>query len=201
MRSNLALSATLALLMLAQVRNAAAQQNLIMVDYSMAFPLGGLEEYIAKNTWRGFAAGYRYMADDNMAVGIDLDWHHFFERKDQASFTLETATFKGTQYRYNNNFAMTAQWDYVFNEGGDLRPYLGVGAGAMYIRRVFDVGLYRFETDDWQFVVQPEFGVSMYLSNGTALNLSANYFSGFKSKRLDGQSYASINLGLIFATD
>lgn len=116
MRSNLALSATLALLMLAQVRNAAAQQNLIMVDYSMAFPLGGLEEYIAKNTWRGFAAGYRYMADDNMAVGIDLDWHHFFERKDQASFTLETATFTGTQYRYNNNFAMTAQWDYVFNE-------------------------------------------------------------------------------------
>src|SRR5262245_23915948 len=142
-----------------------AQQNFVMLEYPVGFPQGNLKEYIEKNCWRGLGFGYRYLADDNFAVGIDLSDNLFYERKDQATYTWETTSITGVQYRYENIFNVSAQADYVLGYGEDFRPFLGIGAGAMYVTRDTDFGVYRFHQDAWQFLLQPEVGFSYYLSD------------------------------------
>ncbi len=90
------------------------------------------------------------------------------------------------------------QVDQVFNEGSDIRPFIGIGAGTSYMRRTLDMGLYRFERDPWQFMLQPEAGVSLYTANGNAVMLTFNYYWGFETKDLDAQSFLAVGLAYAF---
>jgi hypothetical protein len=67
------------------------------------------------------------------------------------------------------------------------------------MRRTLDMGLYRLERDPWQFMLQPEAGVSLYMANGNAVILSANYYLGFKTKELAAQSFLGIGIAFAFA--
>jgi hypothetical protein len=173
-------------------------QNLYMLEYPIAVATGDLHDYINNPSFRGFNFGYRNMVDNNRAVGLDIGWQTFFEQKDLATYTDGTASLTGVQYRYTNCFTASLQVDQVFADGKDIRPFLGIGAGTMYARRTLDMGLYRLERDPWQFMLQPEAGVSLYLQNGSALILSANYYWGFKTKELEAQSYMAFGIAYAF---
>ncbi len=175
-----------------------AQDNLYVLEYSVAIPTGDLRAYIDDPSFRGFNFGFRNMVDVDRAVGFDLGWQTFFERMDRATYTDGTSSLTGVQYRYTNAFNASLQVDHVFGDGHAVRPFVGLGLGTMYVRRSLDMGLYRIERDPWQFLLQPEAGVSFYLANGGALLLSANYYWGFKTKQLDGQRYVSIGLAYAF---
>ncbi len=178
-----------------------AQGNFMMLDYSVAFPAGDLQEYTDIVNWRGFNLGYRSVPDDNVAIGFDLNNYLFFDEVTNALYTYENTSIFGTQFRYNNNTCMSAQVDYVMAPGADLRPYMGIGIGAMYVYRRTNFGIYQYNQDDWQFLIQPEAGISYYISDGTAFNLSANYFAGFDTKEMSGQRFLAANIGLIWSVD
>ncbi len=175
-----------------------AQQNIYMLEYPIGIATGDLNDFINNPSFRGFNFGYRNMVDVNRAVGIDIGWQTFFEKKGLATYYDGTAALTGVQYRYTNAFTASLQVDQVFADGKDIRPFIGIGAGTSYVRRTLDMGLYRLEKDPWQFMVQPEAGVSFYLANGNALMLSANYYWGAKTKELEGQSWVSMNIGFAF---
>ena len=176
-------------------------QNLMTLKYPIAFTTGDLNEYVEKVSWRGIGFGYRYLADGDIAAGFDLGFQGFYERKDYDTYTVGTASLSGVQYRYQWNTTMTGQVEYILNEGQDFRPFIGIGAGAIYNKRITDFGLYRFTQDPWQFLMKPEIGVSYYMSNGTALLISGEYFAAFDTQDLEGQSFVTLNIGLIFSTD
>ena len=185
-------------LLVGATMSAKAQQNIYMFEYSMGFPTGDLREYIDEPSFRGFNFGYRYMLDENRALGLDMGWQTFYEKKDYATYTDGTSSISGIQYRYTNAFTASLQIDQVFNEGSDIRPFIGLGAGTSYMRRTLDMGLYRFERDPWQFMLQPEAGVSLYTANGNAVMLTFNYYWGFETKDLDAQSFLAVGLAYAF---
>lgn len=180
-----------------------AQQNLTIIKYPIGFTTGALNDYIAKESWRGLGFGYRYFADGNIAVGVDLQFQSFYENKEYATYTDPdgTGSITGTQYRYSWMLPMTAQAEFVLNEGEDFRPFIGAGIGALYVYRVTDFGLYRFTNDPWQFMMKPEIGATYYMSNGTALLISGEYHVGFETKDMSGQSWIALNIGLVLAGD
>ena len=180
---------------------AAHAQNLSILKYSVGLPMGDLQEHIGRESWRGVGAGYRYFADGNVAVGVDMGFQMFFEKKDYDTYTYGTASLSGTQYRYSWNTSITGELEYVLNEGDDFRPFLGMGIGTVYTKRVTDFGLYRFTQDPWQFLMKPEVGITYYLSDGRALLLSAEYFAAFDTKELEGQPYLTLNIGFVFSGD
>ncbi|MEX1132532.1 MAG: hypothetical protein WEC15_04840 [Flavobacteriales bacterium] len=188
----------LPLALLVAVPSLSKAQNLTIVEYSVAIPVGDLNSFIDEPSFRGVNLGYRHMIDGTRAVGIDMGWQTFFEKKDRATYTVDNEAITGEQYRYTNAFTASVQLDHIFREGEDIRPYIGIGLGTIYARRTLDMGLYSLEKDPWQFLLQPEAGVSFYLANGNALLLSANYYAGFKSKDLAGQSYVAISIGYAF---
>jgi len=184
--------------LLATAPLAGTAQNLYMLEYPIAVGTGDLNTFINNPSFRGFNFGYRNMVDNNRAVGLDIGWQTFFEQKDLATYTDGTASLTGVQYRYTNCFTASLQVDQVFADGKDIRPFIGIGAGTMYARRTLDMGLYRLERDPWQFMLQPEAGVSLYLANGSALILSANYYWGFKTQELEAQSYMAFGIAYAF---
>ena len=180
---------------------AMAQDDYMIVSYQVGFPRGDTKDYIEKTSWRGLNLGYRHVIDEEVAVGVEIGSQLFYEYKEYDTYTRGTASLSGTQYRYSWNTPITAHVDYVLNEGKDIRPFIGMGLGALYAYRVTDFGMYRITQDPWQFVMVPEVGVSCYMSGGSALLVSAKYFAAFDAEGVGGQSYLGVNVGILFSTN
>ncbi|MBL7965132.1 MAG: hypothetical protein JNM31_14960 [Flavobacteriales bacterium] len=188
----------LSIALLAAGPMAANAQDIYILEYPIAFGTGDLGDFIDEPSFRGFIFGYRRMVDSNRAIGMDIGWSTFFEKRDFDTYVDGTAAISGVQYRYTNVFTASFQVDHVFRDGEDIRPFIGIGAGTSYARRTLDMGLYRLEKDPWQFLMQPEAGVALYMSGGNALILSANYYWGMKTKQLEGQSFLALGIAYAF---
>ena len=189
---------SIAALVAAPLVGMSQDRNIYMLEYPIAFGVGDLGDFIDEPSFRGFNFGYRYLLEDEIAVGLDMGWQTFYEDRDNATYTDGTQSITGKQYRYMNMFTASAQVDKIFAPGNDLRPFIGIGAGTSYARRTLDMGQWSLEKDPWQFMLQPEAGVSLYLTNGNAVSLSANYYWGFETKQLEAQSMLSMNIGYVF---
>src|SRR5210317_1512788 len=84
------------------------------VQYDMSFGTGDLGDFISKGSFRGASLQYRYPATDNILVGGDLGWNVFYEKKDYDSYTVDTRTLSGVQYRYQNMVPILVSADYLF---------------------------------------------------------------------------------------
>jgi opacity protein-like surface antigen len=188
----------LAALVAAPLVGFSQDQDIFMIEYPIAFGVGDLGEFIDEPSFRGISLGYRKVVDEEIAVGLDVGWQTFYEAMDLATYTDGTQSITGKQFRYMNMFTASVQVDKVFSPGSDLRPFVGIGAGTSNARRRVDMGQWSLEKDPWQFMLQPEAGVSLYLTNGNAMVLSANYFWGFKTQQLEAQSFLSLNIGYAF---
>ena len=187
-----------AALIAAPLAGMAQDRNIYMLEYSMGFAVGDMAEFIDEPSFRGFTFGYRHLLEDEVAVGLDMGWNTFYEEMEKATYTDGTQSVTGKQFRYTNMFTASVQVDKVFAPGSDLRPFVGIGAGTSYARRTLDMGIWSLEKDPWQFMLQPEAGVSLYLSNGNAMILSANYYWGFETSQLEAQSFMTLGVAYAF---
>ena len=88
--------------------------------------------------------------------------------------------------------------DYYHDKEAIVTPFAGLGIGTIYSDRDIDMGLYRSENDAWQFGLQPEVGILYDINEQLDFKISGKYFQGFSTSELDGQSYFSLNVGLVF---
>ncbi len=189
----------IAAIVMAPLAGMSQGQNIYILEYPIGFAIGDMNDFIDEPSFRGFNFGYRNLNDDGIALGIDMGWQTFYEEMDQATYTVDTRSITGLQYRYMNMFTASAQVDKVFADGSDVRPFIGLGAGTSYARRTVDMGQWSLETDPWQFMLQPEAGVSLYLEGGNALMFSANYYMGFKTQDLEAQNFLALTIGFAFS--
>lgn len=177
-----------------------AQQGFnFTIAYPVSFPVGNMSDYISKTSFRGINMEFNHFRTPYLNVGIETGWNVFYERVDDQVYTDKTASISGVQYRYTNAVPIIAGAKYYKQtDNKNLRPYVGVGLGTLYIDRYTDFGLYRIINDEWQFCIRPELGVAYGLGNGSALTLTGKYYAGFETNDMDAQNFVSINLGLMF---
>jgi outer membrane protein len=75
---------------------------------------------------------------------------------------------------------------------------VGIGLGTLYSNRSTDFGLYRITTEAWQFVLRPEAGLIFKTRSEVHPFVGVKYYWAFNSSDLDGQSFISLNVGLVF---
>jgi opacity protein-like surface antigen len=138
------------------------------------------------------------MITPNLSAGIDLGWNVFYERKDYDTYTVENVSLSGVQYRYNNQFPILVNFNYIFRPEQTMKPYFGMGIGTMYSRRNTEMGQWSLREEAWHFALKPEIGLMYQLNGGTHFKVSGKYNTGFSAGDLDTQSYFSLNLGLVF---
>ena len=132
-----------------------------------------------------------------MSVGLETGYNLFYDKMDYATYTKGTISVSGVQYRYTHAVPALATFDYYLKPDTQFNPFAGLGVGTLYSYRDLDMGLYTQESDVWQFALRPQVGV-LITTPAMDLIVAAKYFSGFKANDVEGQSYFTLNVGLVF---
>ena len=171
-----------------------------VLSYPMSMPLGDLSDYNSKTSFRGFSMELNKRAKPNLEVGLEIGWNVFYEKAADKVYEKETVSISGTQHRYTNSVPMIAGVKYYKETSNSkVEPFVGVGLGTLYVDRSTDFGLYRIATTTWQFCIRPEIGIHFKGNQGVGGFAAVKYYGAFGTSDLDGQSYVSLNLGLVFS--
>ncbi len=173
-------------------------QSSFSIQYSMGFGTGDSKTYIGTSSFRGATMEYRKMVTDDLAVGADVSWNVFYERKASDTYTSGTVSLSGVQYRYANIVPIFVTVDKFFKPGEKINPYVGLGVGTMYWRRNTEMNLYTLKTDSWMFALRPEVGVRYDTSPGMDLILALRYNYGLSTTDLAAQGFLAVNVGFVF---
>ena len=167
------------------------------ITYSMALPTGDMKNYIEDISYRGINVELYWHAKKNFDAGIEVGWNVFYAKEDRKTYTEETQSITGVQYRYINAVPMLAavRWR---KPGGSVQPYVGAGVGASSMNRSTDFGLYRIINNTWQFCLRPEAGIIYKLSETTGATAGVKYYANFKNDEQDAQTFLTLNVGFVF---
>jgi hypothetical protein len=176
-------------------------QNSFIVSYPISFPRGDLLNYTSEPSFRGINFEFVHEVKPNIAVGIETGWNVFYEHAGKMDYKEGTATISGVQFRYTNAVPIVVQTKYVLQSGNKkMSPYFGLGIGTLYVNRSTDFGLFRISTNAWQFLLRPEGGLLFQLQSGVKALVGVKYYGAVNSSDLDAQSFLSLNVGFVFAS-
>lgn len=172
-------------------------QGMYGVNYSLAVPLGQTEDFISNISWQGFGFDWKYMLTERFSSGISAGWKVFYDEK-EGSFTSNTQTITGRQYRYINAIPVYLTFDFYKNEEEKIRPYGGFGLGTIWVERRTDMGIYTGSDNNWHFGIAPEIGLMVPLGLRTSIYASLNYNVALKAKESITYSFIDFHLGFIW---
>lgn len=173
-------------------------QNLTSLQYSIGFGMGDIGDFIGAPSFRGATFDYRKLVQPSVGIGVDIGWNVFYTEKSYDTYTVDTWSYSGKQWRYNNQVPMLAAVDYYLKPGEGLNPFVGLGIGTMYTRRNTDMGQITLEEQAWHFALRPEVGILYEASPELAFSVTGKYYHGFAAGDLPTQGYFALNFGFVF---
>ena len=176
----------------------AQDRSIFVISYPIAFPAGNLSDYISNTSFRGINLEFGREVKPNVIVEMETGWNVFYQEAPNQVYTEGTASISGKQFRYTNSVPILAGAKWILKSKNNLIPYAGLGLGTMYSDRSTDFGLYRISKDAWQFCLRPELGITFKSRGGPAAMLGVKYYASFNSSELDGQSFFTVNIGVVF---
>ncbi|WP_276483802.1 outer membrane beta-barrel protein [Paraflavitalea pollutisoli] len=180
--------------------SALAQGGNITVSYPIAFPMGDLNDYISKTSFRGINFEFNRQIKPQVSVGLEVGWNVFYQDAGEVQYQDKTVTVTGKQYRYTNSVPILVGAQYWPNsKSKKAAPYVGIGLGTVYSNRSTDLGLYRITNEAWQFALRPEAGFVFKTASGVSPFVGVKYYWPFNSSDLDGQTFLSLNVGIKFS--
>lgn len=186
------------LAMMAIAIPASAQNGGFVLSYPVAFPMGNMSDYIGATSFRGINMEFLKRVKEGVEVGLETGWNVFYEKQSEKEYKQGTASVSGIQYRYINAVPILAEAKW-YKTSGKAQPFAGLGLGVLYVDQSTDFGLYRLSNDAWQFCLRPEIGFMFKSEKGVLPYIGVKYYAGFNADELDGQSFISVNIGLMFS--
>lgn len=172
-------------------------QSLYSANYTMSFGVGETSEYISNASFRGATFEGRGFITDNVSIGGLFTWTTFYEKLGGQTFTSETTTITGTQYRYINAFPILLQAHYYLGEDKyKPKAYFGGGLGPYKVTKKTNLGVWSVEDNYWHFGIAPEVGVLFPVSMDTKINVSLHYHYVIKTKESINYSWFGLSVGL-----
>jgi opacity protein-like surface antigen len=183
--------------------DAAAQDNVTAITYQVSVPTSDLETYIGKTSWIGWGIEGRRFANpmSNFTVGFAFAWHVFDDRL-FGTTEFDRGAITGTQRRYINSVPFLLTGDYYLNRNNGVKPFIGVGAGAFYVVKDFDIGVWTEELSHWGFGLEGEAGFQFPLGEVEGIAALRYYYAFSVEETLSGEkndlSYATAVIGLAY---
>lgn len=181
-----------------------AQQWYSAATYQISFPTGDTKDFTDATSFRGVGLDFRYAFQKSATWGFTLGWNVFNKRITE-TVQLETenpGTVTGTQDRFLNAFPIMANIHYYFGKRGDIRPYVGLNAGGIWVLQRFDIGIISLQEDRWEWGVAPEVGLIFPVERDFAIMVNGKYNYAFTGKSPFGtdinHSYVGLNIGFVW---
>jgi hypothetical protein len=178
--------------------SAQAQGGYSALSYSIGFPSGDMSDFTETTSFRGVAFDYNYLLSNHMSLGIGFGWQTFYDDLGYQTIPDGTARISGFQYNYVNSFPVHLTGTYFFHPENTINPFAGIGIGTIYTMTDLDIGIFRFEENQWQFSVRPEVGVQIEVNYRTAARLSARYNHAFEAGELGSYSFLALAVGIVW---
>ncbi len=183
---------------------AMAQRKVLSgITWNIGIPAARLSNFISKASYGGFGFETHYFMTDDFAVGGSISWNYWSEMTGE-TIQLKSGALSGTQIRYINSIPLLLNATfYLGGQRDEIRPFLGLNAGAYYVLQRLDMGVYSLDNDHWHFGLAPEAGLLVQVSDDTFLTAAGRYNYGFASgETVSGQpntvAYWGINIGLAY---
>ena len=177
--------------------NIGAQNMFSTVSFTAGTPMGEFKDYIDGNSFRGITVDQRFFLQENFSIGYSFGWQVFSQQKD-GLFSAEGSDIRGTQIRNVNLFPFLVTGHYHFGEEDRLRPYVGLGLGAVPSLQRTDIGVFAIQENDWSFGVSPEIGVIIPFSADFGINLGLKYQVTKRGDDAIDYDYVGISLGIMW---
>lgn len=174
--------------------------SFITLHYSTGVGLGSTNDFISKYGFRGASFEYKkFINSDVVAFGFDFNWNVLYEKKNYDTYTYYTISLSGKQYRSLNVLPFMATVDYFFADDDHVvRPFIGLGVGAVHTIENIDMGLYRYNNKEWHMGFKPQAGVWYYLNETTKLSVSSEFMYAFKTSDTPKRELLTFNIGFAF---
>lgn len=121
-----------------------------------------------------FEGGYYVLPD--FAIGAFINYHTNNEYIARRTLPVDSSSALTTDQQhtlFQLPFGLAAR--YRFSDG-ICQPYIGLKAGASYVKMASQFHIYEVKDDTWGLYVSPEIGMSIYpWTNGIGLHLAAFY--------------------------
>ena len=185
-----------------------SQNYLNIVNYEIGFPVSKMSEFTNKTSFVGFGIDQRKFIDASNSVGFSLGWQIFDEKLETPiNVYLEnniSGTISGVQLRTVNSFPILISLHHYLGGRKESRTMIGFSAGMYYITQRLDIGIFRFQSNNWHFGISPELGFMIPLEDyNTHLVLVGKYHYAFDSGTSAGgrenNFYSYWNLTIGFA--
>jgi outer membrane protein W len=195
----------LAALVIGIAGTAMAQHNALSgITWNIGLPTGNMSNFLSKTSFGGFGFEMHNFLSDDFALGGSVSWNYWSEMTGE-TIALQQGALSGTQIRYVNSIPLLLNATfYLGGRRDDLRPFLGLNAGAYYILQRLDMGVYSLDNDQWHFGLAPEFGFLYKTASDTYITASGRYNYAFAAgTKINGDAknsvaYWGINIGLAY---
>lgn len=187
-----------------------AQELLTNVTWNIGIPVSKTNQYVTDVTYRGFTIAGRKFIDNENSVGFMTGWNVFDEKSTEpinVDYGNGSGTISGTQVRSINAFPLLVGIHHHYGNKKDMRAFIGLNAGMYYILQRLDIGVYRFDNDNWHFGLSPEAGLLIPVGEeNTIFYIGARYNYAFDSGTALGgaennfYSYWELNFGFAFSS-
>ena len=139
---------------------------------------GVVSDYAGDVSFRGVQLDLRYFVHRGVAIGFGAGWQLFDEKKDRATYPIESGAITATFYRSVEMIPLLATVHVYPGAYGPVKPFMGLGVGPSHVRFQTLAADLVWDKNAWFFTLQPEAGVligkdTAYRSFG--LNLSMRY--------------------------
>ncbi|HEY1417836.1 MAG TPA: hypothetical protein VGF41_08010 [Myxococcaceae bacterium] len=193
-------SVTRPLLALALLASSAAlAQSHVRLSYEFAVPEGATKDYIDRFSSRGGHLDVSLELSYAFHLELSAGLNSFNGVKQGVLTTTDGQDVSGKQFRYLNVIPLMGGFAFHIPLGHGSRFWAGVNGGAAYFERVIDLGLNEYSLSDWQWGVQPHFGIAFGLgSDGTALFFDGRWNYFWERHGIPSQQYFSFGVGLLF---
>ena len=139
--------------------SAMSQGFLNTVSWEVGIPVSKTSEFNNSTSYLGFGISQRKYLDKFNSVGLILGWNNFDERVGtpiNIGSDRISGTISGTQLRAINVFPILLGMHHYFGHSGEIRAVIGFNTGVYFIAQRLDIGVYRFQSDNWHFGIAPE---------------------------------------------
>jgi outer membrane protein W len=165
--------------------------------YNIAVPTSHTREFVDNTSFRGIGLEFNKYLKPQFSIGFAASWNVFYHRTNEVT-EIESGHVSGTQLRYINSFPFLLTGRYFLETSGNLKPYLGAGAGAYYIMNELNIGIYAITHNNFHFGFAPELGFMIASGGESAFTANIKYNYAFGAGGTEDYSYWGVNLGVAF---
>jgi hypothetical protein len=179
---------------------AAQERFTTSAAYAVAFPTSGTRHFVTAPSWAGITYEGRWALSDRRSAAIGFGLHDFSNQSfGTTNFPSGAAT--GQQLRDLLMTHVNASLRYYPLPAAQTRPFVSMGAAAVYSEQYYSVGLSSFHDHDITPALMPEIGLELPYMEDIDAVVSLRYSLPVSRRHLGGSSssfqFFAISIGLI----